>query len=333
MSLRGIFSDSFKYPLMDLKGFLILGVLMIISSITSFYDFGTIINEILFIVTLIISFIILGYILSVIRETINDNDDDNKENKDNNNLNNNDINLFNRKNSGNIGENINNDENNSDSKFDYIAEEKKFRESIYGKKIEILLPKIAIKKNLSDGIKYFLVELIYFIIPLIIISFVAIKMNIVEIFNKFLVYYNQYGVNFQNHIPEDFLLSVGFVFMKLFALVVVLIFIFKIVETIAICRLAKYNSFKSAFQLKQIFSDIGKISWRKYISFLILLFIFSYVFLIASALIMSTGVSGIVVSIFLVSTYSSLFNARASGLIYKERDNNELLNKDYSFNN
>lgn len=75
MEISGLFKNALSYPLSDYKKLLIVGIIGILASLSTFYSsfpgYNTTLNGILSIVALIFSFILAGYLLSVIKDAIN----------------------------------------------------------------------------------------------------------------------------------------------------------------------------------------------------------------------------------------------------------------------
>jgi len=192
------------------------------------------------------------------------------------------------------------------------------------------LPEIDIVNNFVLGIKSLVVQIIYLIIPIVVLSIIAFGFNLFQNFTKIVAMVNMYGAQNINYISQD-VLSNFLIGASLMAIVgLVLIFVFGILLlTIGQCRLAKYDSIKSAIDIGEVLNDIGAIKWGRYIGYMIaivlVIFITSVIVsLLLNVLLSIFGAFGVILSslltTFFVGTFFTLFRSRVIGLIYNLKE-------------
>ena len=149
-------------------------------------------------------------------------------------------------------------------------------------------------------------------------------------FSRLFTYMTQaYNLTSQNatalpQIPQDLVLSAG-VSLLIVGIVAFIVFtVASLFFEIAVARLAETEKLSEIFNCKEIFEDIGKIGWGKYI----LWFILIYLILIAVSMILGAlqtiPIVNLIISLLsllLVQPFLLLFESRALGLIYKESKN------------
>ena len=160
-----------------------------------------------------------------------------------------------------------------------------------------------IREMFVNGVKYFIVTVVYNIIPLVLLGI---------------------GMRFIN---ESFVLILVLISIVLFIIANFLLIM-------AINNMVAHDNFKKAFDFKEITGNISNLGWGKYVGILIFTFIVYFIIMIAIGLILSiitmfimTGINDnfIVVSIILavieglfISSYMGIFYNRVFGLIYRE---------------
>ncbi len=181
-----------------------------------------------------------------------------------------------------------------------------------------VVPSLSLVRNFIDSLKVIIMSIVY-MIPIGIILLVSVfALNLFELFDSLLFYVNNYGSNYMNYVPDDLLINFGTALLIIGIILMVLGILYIIIVYIAQARLAKYDSLKSAFQIREIFNDISKIGWGNYIVYLILLCIIIGIFSIIYAIISALGVFFFIVATFFIYTYLQFFVARSIGLIYKK---------------
>ena len=258
MEISDIVEDSLKYPLSDLKKFLIIGIPYLIIGIlalilvyesigiTTLSDvsqeallssplFSTfILTTLLFmIVTFICTIIMSGIGMSIIKETIKPSD---------------------------------------------------------------LLPNINLKVNIIDGIKSWIVSIVYIIIPTII----------------FLILF---GIVMAT-LGEDS----GILLLLLMLLFIIAIIIIGLLLTVAVCRLAETDSISEALNFSNIIEIGKKIGFVKiFLTLLICNVILGVISLLASLLNIIPIIGTLIVT-YLLYTYIVIVTYRAYGLLYREKN-------------
>lgn len=237
MSLSEIITDSIKYPFSDIKVFIIVGIIALLSSFTNVFVAFNLDSFALFIISSVISLIfalmLSGYGLSVIKTAVKYSDE---------------------------------------------------------------LPDVDPVTNFIDGIKVFVISLVYFLIPSIIAFIFALITGAI-------------GVGL-DHI---------FTAMGITTVIAIIIFIiFAIFEIIAMARFAKTEEFRDAFSLDEIFEDIKKIGIVKILGLIIIALIIIAIAAIIASVFSLIPYVGIILYDILFGAFVLLFYNRAIGLLYAE---------------
>ncbi len=145
-------------------------------------------------------------------------------------------------------------------------------------------PEIDFMRQFINGVKYFIVSIVYMIIPIIIGAILAV------IFQHWL----------------SMLISV------------ILAIVFSLALIMAECRLAKTEDLTYALSIGEAIGDISKVGFIKVIIFIVLVAIIYFVLLYIGGLISqwNSTVGGIILGI--VGVYLTFFIARATGLLYSD---------------
>lgn len=154
------------------------------------------------------------------------------------------------------------------------------------------------KEMLKDGIRVILAALIYYLIPGIIISAIAVSVAITAIYNV------------QN------MFSISTIILVVMAAIIYLIFMFLFV--MAQANMAYKGKFEDAFSLREIINIIKEIGVLRYIFFGIIVMLVVGIIVIATFLVNKIPIVGIIISAIFISSYSEMFRARAFALIYRE---------------
>jgi hypothetical protein len=158
------------------------------------------------------------------------------------------------------------------------------------------------KKMFIDGLKVFLISILYFIIPTIFIMagiFLAIDFSAITT--------GKLQFNFFN--PATIIvLSIGVL------LYVFLMFFFEI----GLANMAYKGKLEAALSLSEIRSIIRKIGWKKYLAIFLILLIISGISNIFGYVFNQMPIYGLIIFAILISPYLTLISPRAVGLIYKE---------------
>lgn len=145
-------------------------------------------------------------------------------------------------------------------------------------------PGIDFMRQFINGVKYFVVNIVYMIIPIIIGAILA--------------------VIFQHWLSG--------------LITIILSIIFSFALMMGQCRLAKTEDLGYALSIGEAVGDLSKVGILKVIAFVILVFVISFILLFVVGLIgqWNNVVGGILMGI--VGVYLVFFNGRATGLLYSD---------------
>lgn len=154
----------------------------------------------------------------------------------------------------------------------------------YGIERDYGAPGIDFIRQFFNGVKFFVVNLVYMIIPIIISAILAV------IFQHWL--------------------------SGLLTAIISIIFAFALM--MGQCRLAKTEDLSYALSIGEAIGDISKVGIVKVVLFVVLMFVISFVLLLIVGLInqWNTTVGGILLGI--LGVYLVFFNGRATGLLYSD---------------
>lgn len=180
-------------------------------------------------------------------------------------------------------------------------------------------------KNFVDGIKLFVVEFVYMLIPAVICSIVGF-ITMAPIISRIFSYANVAYLATNSTNPTVILrlipanawsgLATG---MAITAFVAIILFIiFGLLMVIAQCRLAKYDSLGEAFSFGEVFSDIKEIGFLRLLGFVIVLWIIAVILGIISSIISAIPYIGLIIALLVVYPFILLFSNRALGLFYSD---------------
>ena len=258
--------DAVKYPISDIRKFLIFCVLIIIMSLSTILpsyglNDGTL-SIILSLVTLIVSFIVLGYSLDVLK-------------------------------GGTEGDEALPD-------FDYV-------------------------KQFVMGVKAMIIDIIYFIIPAIIVLIVASASGLFSSFTK-IVYASIDAMSkdannltmIMTSIPNSTMSTFTNALTVTLIVAVILFIIFSLMAFTGMVRLAKSGSGVEGLRFREIFKDMSKIGFVNIIVTLIVIYIAALVLSVVLGLIGLIPYIGVFISIFVGVPFIILFSHRAIGLLYAD---------------
>ncbi len=186
------------------------------------------------------------------------------------------------------------------------------------------IPMIDLVTNFVDGIKYLIVNIVYFIIPVIVLFIISIIAGVYNNLGNFLIALN--NTNMVNSTPAEVLSAVptdvmnslvgSLAIVALCALV--LFIIFELFFVIAQARLADTGDIMDALNFKTVYSKISSIGWGNYIVFILLLLVIIFIVGMISGLIELIPYIGRIISSVLADSYLLVLVSRAIGLIYNE---------------
>ena len=104
----------------------------------------------------------------------------------------------------------------------------------------------------------------------------------------------------------------------LFSLGVLLMIAISVIGNIGIANMAHTGKLGAAFRFGEILHIIGSIGWGRYIIWCILLIIISLLFAVVGTLLGIIPIVGFFVYVLLIGPYATIFQYRATGLIYRE---------------
>lgn len=174
------------------------------------------------------------------------------------------------------------------------------------------LPSFDIGENIVDGIKVFILGIVYSIIPFIVFFVLLIVTGAVEAFVQVI----DLTMGGATTVPSD--LALKFVGSLGITLIIslILFIVFSLFSTIAMCRLANTGSFSQGFAFSEIIGDFKRIGVGSFIVWWIVLAIISLVLVLISVFISAVPYIGYVVSILFIYSFIAIFASRATGLIY-----------------
>ena len=186
-------------------------------------------------------------------------------------------------------------------------------------------PEFNWKGNLITGIKYLVVNIVYYIIPAIVVLIVAWITNIFgqasDIFYKMFEASMTAPANttvvFTDVVPQSQIIALGNAMIIVGVVAFVMFVIFAIIQTMAQARLAKTDSLGHALNIPDAFRDIGRIGYGKVIAVILLVFI---IVIVINAIItgLNSYINGFSILSIIVTPYLIFFTARATGLLYSD---------------
>ena len=187
------------------------------------------------------------------------------------------------------------------------------------------VPEFNWKGNLITGIKYLVVNIVYFIIPAIVILIVAWATNLFgvayTVVNKMMMASMSAPANatvaVADAVPQTILLTFGTALMITGIVAFIFLILFSFIQTMGKSRLAKTDSIGEAVNIPEAFRDIGRIGYGKVIVVVILIFV---IIAVINAIIngLNGYLNGIAILSIIVSPYLVFFAARATGLLYSD---------------
>ena len=189
------------------------------------------------------------------------------------------------------------------------------------------IPALDIVANFIDGLKLLVVEIIYYIIPTVLVlvigflsgTFSAV-MNIVNYVGEDVVNTTVDATTLVNSVPQEYwaALFTGLVITAILAMI--LYIIFGLLVEIAMCRLAKYDSIGEALNIGEVIGDIREIGIGRYIAWYLLLIIITIVLAIVLAIFLNIPYVGVLISFLVIAPFISMFASRALGTLYTDAE-------------
>lgn len=186
-------------------------------------------------------------------------------------------------------------------------------------------PQFIWKENLVTGIKFVVLNIVYFIIPAIVVLILGWVTNLfgmASIMFTRMMYASMAApanatVTIADVVPQSMIISFGNSLIIVGIVAFILFVIFGFLETMGQCRLAKTDSLGYAVNIPEAFRDIGRIGFGKVIGLTVLIFV---IILVINCIIsgLNAYIAGFSILSIIVTPYLSFFAARASGLLYSD---------------
>lgn len=158
------------------------------------------------------------------------------------------------------------------------------------------IPEIKLVDNLIDGIKVFIISLIYYIIPLMVILIFALMAGVI-------------GAGLGALVAA----------LGIFLIVAIILFVlFGIFEVVAIARFAKTGELSDALSIGEVIEDAKRIGIINIIAFILISMVIIAVAYIVSTILCIIPVIGAILSSLIVSGFVVLFYNKALGLLYSQ---------------
>ena len=186
-------------------------------------------------------------------------------------------------------------------------------------------PQFMWKENLVTGIKFVVLNIVYFIIPAIVVLILGWVTNLfgmASIMFTRMMYASMAApanatVTIADVVPQSMIISFGNSLIIVGIVAFILFVIFGFLETMGQCRLAKTDSLGYAVNIPEAFKDIGRIGFGKVIGLTVLIFV---IILVINCIIsgLNAYIAGFSILSIIVTPYLSFFAARATGLLYSD---------------
>ncbi len=185
------------------------------------------------------------------------------------------------------------------------------------------LPDFDYVKNFVIGIKGMILEIIYFIIPAIIVIIIASATGLFSSFTE-IVYVGIDAVandttnvtTIISSVPKSTMNTFTNAFSVTLTAAIILFFIFSLMSFTAIVRFAKYGSGTEGLRFMEILRDMSNIGFIKIIVTLIVIYIIALALTVVIGLIGLIPYIGVFIGIFVGIPFMLLFLNRAIGLLY-----------------
>ncbi|WP_405295293.1 DUF4013 domain-containing protein [Methanobrevibacter sp.] len=186
-------------------------------------------------------------------------------------------------------------------------------------------PEFVWKENLIVGIKFVIMNIVYFIIPAIVVLIVGWATNLfgnaISIFNQIMIANMMAPANttvmISEVVPQSQFVALGTAMIITGIIAFILFLIFAFLQTMGEARLANTGSLGSSVNIVESFKDIGRIGWGKVIAVVLLIFIIIAVInVIINGL--NSYITGFSILSIIVTPYLTFFASRATGLLYSD---------------
>ena len=192
-----------------------------------------------------------------------------------------------------------------------------------GIRYEDEIPDFDWSRNFVDGIKYFVVGFVYYLVPTIVVGIIGFTS-----LSSFFALIGEKGwKTIANATSPDIVLnaiptqawSALFVGLSVTLVIAIILFlIFGIFKTVGLCRLAKYGTLGEAFNFSEVLDDVKEIGFLRILGFLIVLIIIVAILGMVIGLISLIPYIGAIIGYLVGSAFIALFYNRAVGLLYSD---------------
>lgn len=187
------------------------------------------------------------------------------------------------------------------------------------------IPMISPETNIIDGIKSFVISIIYLLIPTLISILLTIPFGLYDKILKIVETSINLSVNSTLNstgvvasIPSN-LLAELFLSISILTVIGFLLYVFfGFLGEIASARFAETGSLAQALNIPAIVSKISSIGWGTYIFYTVLVLIILIVLSMLAGLVVLIPYVGAILETFIVESFMFIFAARALGSIYLE---------------
>lgn len=176
------------------------------------------------------------------------------------------------------------------------------------------IPELNLVKNFIDGVKVLILDIVYFIIPFIVVLIIAFATGVFGNFYNLMTYTASGAAS----IPQALIASLGVSFLTIIIVGGIFFIIFALLFTIARAVLAETESLTAAIDMVAVFKKIGEIGWGNYILWIIIFIIVSIVLALITAIVTAIPFIGIIIALLVINSFVEMFSARAVGLLYNE---------------
>jgi hypothetical protein len=172
------------------------------------------------------------------------------------------------------------------------------------------LPSLNFKTDFVNGLKLFVLQCCYYIVPLILVYITAYCSGFLQALVDVANTYLETGVySFSNVFLTSMTITI--------IVAIVLFIVFALFSNIGMARLAKYGDIFEGINISKVVKDLKKIGISKTIGWLIVLVIVGFILiLVGIGISMIIPVVGSVIASFIVISYLYLFYYRCVGLLY-----------------
>lgn len=187
------------------------------------------------------------------------------------------------------------------------------------------VPQFVWKENLITGIKYLVLNIVYFIIPAVIVLILGWATNLFgmaqTMFTRMMLASMTAPANttvvITDVVPQSMIIAFGTTFAIVGVIAFILFVIFAFIQTMGQARLAKTGELGYALNIPEAFKDIGRIGYGKVIAVVILIFV---IIAVINAIIngLNGFINGFSILSIIVTPYLVFFAARATGLLYSD---------------